>query len=129
MRKVRKFKKEQTKELLYLGERISETRNTSGLTQQDLAEQCHRGVRHIQNIEGGLANPSYEVLSDLVHRLGMSANILFFPDMPQIGAELQYSSSEIACRFRICAASEQAESDILGQFHRIPGSLSTVQPE
>ena len=77
MRNQGKRKKIPTKELQYLGARISEARNKSGLTQQELAGQCHRGMRHMQNIEGGLANPSYEVLSDLIHRLGMSANILF----------------------------------------------------
>ena len=103
MRKAKKPKKEPSKELQYLGERISEARNTSGLTQQGLAEQCHRGLRHIQNIEGGLVNPSYEVLSDLVHRLGMSANILFFPDMPQVEAEVQH----LLCKFAACTEDER----------------------
>ena len=68
MRKSQKPKKEPSKELLYLGEHIAAARMASGLTQQELADQCHRGLRHIQNIESGLANPSYEVLSDIIHR-------------------------------------------------------------
>lgn len=103
MRKRSKKEKAPSKELQYLGERISEARNNSGLTQQELAEQCNRGMRHIQNIEGGLANPSYEVLSDLVHRLGMSANILFFPDMPQVEAEVQH----LLCKFVVCTEDER----------------------
>ena len=81
MRKAKKPKKEPSKELLYLGERIETARKGSGLTQQELADQCHRGHRHIQNIEAGLANPSFEVLSDIIHRLGISADTLFFPNI------------------------------------------------
>ena len=81
MRKSQKPKKEPSKELLYLGEHIAAARMASGLTQQELADQCHRGLRHIQNIESGLANPSYEVLSEIIHRLGISADALFFPDI------------------------------------------------
>ena len=100
MRKQGKRKKIPTKELQYLGARISEARNKSGLTQQELAVQCHRGMRHIQNIEGGLANPSYEVLSDLIHRLGMSAIILFFSNMEQ---EVQH----LLCKFAACTEDER----------------------
>ncbi len=53
-----------------------------------------------QNIEGGLANPSYEVLSDLIHRLGMSANILFFSNMEQ---EVQH----LLCKFAACTEDER----------------------
>lgn len=103
MRKRDKKKKAPSKQLQYLGERICEARNHSGLTQQELAEQCNRGIRHIQNIEGGLANPSYEVLSDLVHRLGISANILFFPDMPQAEEDVQH----LLCKFAACTEDER----------------------
>ena len=78
MRKAQKPKKEPSKELKYLGGCIGAARANSGLTQQELADQCHRGLRHIQNIESGLANPSYEVLSDIIHRLGISADAVFF---------------------------------------------------
>lgn len=103
MRKQGKKKKAPSKELQYIGERISEARNKSGLTQQELAVQCHRGLRHIQNIEGGVVNPSYEVLSDLVHRLGMSANILFFSNMDQVEEEVQH----LLCKFAACTADER----------------------
>ena len=103
MRKQSKKKKVPTKELQYLGERISEARNKCGLTQQELAAQCHRGMRHIQNIEGGLANPSYEVLSDLIHRLGISANTLFSSNMEQVEEEAQH----LLCKFAACTADER----------------------
>ncbi len=96
MRKSQKPKKEPSKELLYLGERIAAARTASGLTQQMLADQCHRGLRHIQNIESGLANPSYEVLSDIIYRLGISADMLFFPDMEKQEEEVRHLLNKFA---------------------------------
>ena len=96
MRKAKKPKKEPTKELLYLGERIETARKGSGLTQQELADQCHRGHRHIQNIEAGLANPSFEVLSDIIHRLGISADTLFFPDITEQEEEARHLFNKLA---------------------------------
>lgn len=96
MRRLQKPKKEPSKELLYLGECIEAARTGCGLTQQELAEQCHRGLRHIQNIESGLANPSFEVLSDIIHRLSMSADVLFYPDISQQEKEIRHLLSKFA---------------------------------
>lgn len=103
MRKAKKPKKEPSKQLQYLGTHISESRANSGLTQQELADQCHRGLRHIQNIEGGAANPSYEVLFDLIHRLGMSADILFYPDMDKVEKDVRH----LLCKFAACTEDER----------------------
>lgn len=103
MRKPQKLKKMPSKELLYLGECVEAARTASGLTQQELADQCHRGLRHIQNIEGGLVNPSFQVLSDLIHRLGMSADILFFPDMEKTEGEVRHLLS----KFTACSEDER----------------------
>ena len=96
MRKSQKQKKNPSEELLYLGERISNARIDIGLTQQELADQCHRGLRHIQNIESGLANPSFEVLSDIIHRLGISADVLFFPDIVKQEKEERHFLNKLA---------------------------------
>lgn len=103
MRKSQKPKKEPSKELLYLGKRIGAARSGSGLTQQELADQCHRGLRHIQNIESGLANPSYEVLSDIIHRLGISADTLFFPDITKQEEEVRH----LLNKFAVCTEDER----------------------
>ena len=103
MRKSQKPKKMPSKELLYLGECIAAARMSSGLKQQELAEQCHRGLRHIQNIESGLANPSYEVLSDIIHRLGISADTLFFPDIKKQEEEMRH----LLNKFAACTEDEQ----------------------
>lgn len=103
MRKTKKTQKEPSKELLHLGARIEAARKDSGLTQQELAYQCHHGYRLIQNIEAGLANPSFEVLSDIIHRLGISADALFFPNITKQEEEARHLLSKLA----VCAEDEQ----------------------
>lgn len=88
----------QESDFLYLGNRVREARKKCGLTQQELADQTGFGLRHIQNIEAGIVNPSYECLSALINRLGMSANVLFHPDMSPQDAELeQFIGKYLAC--------------------------------
>lgn len=54
----KKKKKIPDPKLQYLGERIRAARNEKHLTQQELADQAGIGLRHYQNIESGLINPS-----------------------------------------------------------------------
>ena len=75
---------------VYLGQRIKEARDECGLTQQELAEQTGRGLRHLQDIEKGRKNPSFDVLSSYIKRLGISANELFYPDAPAQEKEVQH---------------------------------------
>lgn len=63
--------------LMYLGSHIRIMRKKCGLTQQTLADQCGLAVKTIQDIENGRKNPSYETLSLLIDRLGISPNSLF----------------------------------------------------
>ncbi|MCX4345607.1 MAG: helix-turn-helix transcriptional regulator [Kineothrix sp.] len=56
-------------------------RNENHLTQQALADQAGIGLRHYQNIENGLFNPSYKVLSAIIHRLAISTDVLFYSDI------------------------------------------------
>lgn len=89
-------KKIPSKQLQYLGERIRLERNDNHLTQQTIAEQTGVGLRHYQNIEKGLINPSYEVLSAIVHRLAMSADVLFYPDISQQEEEIRHLLNKFA---------------------------------
>ncbi len=82
--------------LQYLGDRIKAARNENHLTQQALAEQAGIGLRHYQNIENGLINPSYKVLSAIVHRLAMSTDILFYSDISQLEEEKKHLLSKFA---------------------------------
>ncbi len=92
-----------SKELQYLGDQIKAERIHCGLTQQGLADQTGRGLRHIQNIESGLINPSYEVLSAIIHRLGMSADILFNPEISKQEEEVK----RLLNKFAACTEEER----------------------
>ena len=70
--------------LQHIGAIVSGKRNEEHLTQQQLAQQTGRGLRHIQNIEKGRVNASIEVLADVIYRLGLSADVLFYQDMPKV---------------------------------------------
>ena len=89
-------KKIPSKHLQYLGECIRAERNNCHLTQQMMADQTGVGLRHYQNIEKGLINPSYEVLSAIIHRLAMSADVLFYPDISQQDEEVRHLLSKFA---------------------------------
>lgn len=103
MPKKAKKTKALTKELQYLGEQIKAERNRCGLTQQELADQAGRGLRHLQEIESGLVNPSYEVLSSIVHRLAMSGDILFYPDIDEQEKEIRH----LLNKFAACTVDER----------------------
>ncbi len=89
--------------LQHIGAIVSGRRNEEHLTQQQLAQQTGRGLRHIQNIEKGRVNASVEVLADVIYRLGLSADVLFYPDMP----ELELQTKELLCKFAACTVDER----------------------
>jgi DNA-binding XRE family transcriptional regulator len=64
-------------ELLRLGNCFRDARNRCSLTQQELAEQCELSIKTIQNIENGRMNPSFEILTPLVKRLGILGTEVF----------------------------------------------------
>lgn len=92
----KKNKKVPDPKLQYLGERIKAARNANHLTQQMLADQAGIGLRHYQNIENGLINPSYKVLSAIVRRLAISADALFYPDIDCLEEEKNFLLSKFA---------------------------------
>lgn len=92
----KKSKKVPDPKLQCLGDRIKAARNDSHLTQQALADQAGIGLRHYQNIENGLINPSYRVLSAIIHRLAMSADALFYPDIDRLEGEKNHLLSKFA---------------------------------
>lgn len=99
----KKKKKISDPKLQYLGERIKAARNEKHLTQQELADQAGIGLRHYQNIESGIINPSYKVLSAIIHRLAMSADILFYPDISKQEEEKQ----QLLSKFAACVEGER----------------------
>ena len=85
------------------GAQIRSRRKELHLSQQDLADDLHRGKRHIQRIELGKVNPSFDILYALIHRLGLSADALFYPDMPDSEQMLHHLMAKLAA----CTADEQ----------------------
>lgn len=73
-----------------MGQRIKKAREECGLTQQELAEQTGRGLRHLQDIEKGRKKPSFDMLASYISRLGIAPNELFYPDVPAVEKEVQH---------------------------------------
>lgn len=90
-------------ELQYVGGCIKTARNANHLTQQAVADQAGIGLRHYQNIEGGFINPSFKALSSIIQRLGMSADILFYPDI----GRLEEEKSRLLTKFAACTEEER----------------------
>ena len=89
--------------LQHIGKIVSAKRSKEHLTQQQLAQQTSRGLRHIQNIEKGKVNASIEVLADVIYRLGLSADVLFYPDMP----EIEQQTKQLLAKFAACTEDER----------------------
>lgn len=90
--------------LQHIGSIVSGRRQEEHLTQQQLASQIGRGMRHIQNIEKGKVNASVEVLADVIYRLALSADVLFYQDMP----EIERQCKELLCKFAVCTEEQRA---------------------
>lgn len=73
------------------------------MTQQKLADQTGLAIKTVQDIEKGRKNPTYETLSRLVSRLGISADTLFPSETPLENAELQ----NLIRKFQSCSPENQ----------------------
>lgn len=83
---------------LHMGECIKEARERCGLTQQELADQAGRGIRHLQDIEKGRKNPSVDVLASYISRLGIAPNELFYSDASVVEKDVQHLMGKLlAC--------------------------------
>ena len=80
--------------LNYLGNCLRTARKSRKLTQQQLADDSCVAIKTIQNIEKGLMNPSYEVLFPIIRRLGISADILFYPEASETDERLKRMNAQ-----------------------------------
>ena len=80
--------------LSYLGNCLRIARKSCKLTQQQLADDSCVAIKTIQNIEKGLMNPSYEVLFPIIRRLGISADILFYPEASESDERLKRMNAQ-----------------------------------
>lgn len=76
--------------LVLLGNRIRRARKECGLTQKGLAEQTGLSVKTIQDIEKGRKNPTYDTLTRLMERLGLSPDTMFLLKTPVPTEEMQH---------------------------------------
>ena len=70
-----------------MGKTLRCAREEKGLTQAQLAETAGVSLRTIIAIEKGDRNPTFEVLSTIIHELGISADQVFYPDAAPLTAE------------------------------------------
>ena len=87
----------------FLGSRIRTARKKCNLTQQKLADQTGLAIKTVQDIEKGKKNPTYETLSRLIDRLGISADALFPSETPLGNKELQ----NLIRKFQSCSPENQ----------------------
>ncbi len=81
-----------------MGQELRNARKERNMTQQQLADYTKHGLRHIQRIELGKVNPTFEMLYVLVHELKISADPLFFPDMADSEKEMRHLQAKMnAC--------------------------------
>lgn len=66
------------KTLKKLGNSIREHRKLKGYSQQELSEITGISRRHIANIENGVANASFEIITILVRELNISLDTIVF---------------------------------------------------
>lgn len=71
-----------------LGETIKATRMARGYTREQLSERTGVTERYIAAIENEGQIPRVQVLSALLHGLGLSADRIFYPDAEQTDPDL-----------------------------------------
>ena len=76
-----------------LGAALKKARKGKGRTRDNLAEQVGISTRHLSAIENGEKRPSIEVLREIIHCLGISADLIFFP----IRMRIQIRSKPCGC--------------------------------
>lgn len=87
----------------FLGSRIRAARKKCNLTQQKLADQTGLAIKTVQDIEAGKKNPTYDTLSRLIERLGISADTLFPTKTPLENEKLQ----NLTRRIQSCSPENQ----------------------
>lgn len=68
---------------IQLGTVLKKARIACGITQEELAARADIPSRYIMAIENEGKKPSYEVLYKIIHGLHISADMIFYPDIPQ----------------------------------------------
>lgn len=71
-----------------LGKQIKAVRKAMKMTQEQLALKSNVSVKYIANIENGKQNPSFDILSAILHVLPLSLDSVINPNLSE--AEREY---------------------------------------
>ena len=69
--------------LMEFGKKVKTLRKMRGLSQQELGERVHIGLRQIQRIERGSADFHFGSFYSLCMYLDISIESVFYPNMPE----------------------------------------------
>ena len=79
-----------------LGHAIAKERNRLGWSQENLADEAGVSLRHIQNIEAGVVNLSFDMLIKVLTCLGISVDAYIFSDMTQIEQDMAHLRAKLS---------------------------------
>ena len=86
-----------------MGLAIVKERNNLNWTQQNLADAAGVSLRHIQNIEKGGVNLSFDMILKVLTCLGLSVDAFIYPKMTQIEKDMAHLRAKLsACTQRDC---------------------------
>lgn len=86
-----------------MGLAIAKERDNLGWTQQNLADASGISLRHIQSIEKGEVNLSFDMLLKICTCLGLSADAFIFQKMTKIERDMAHLRVKLsACTDRDC---------------------------
>ncbi|BAL00249.1 putative Xre family DNA-binding protein [Oscillibacter valericigenes Sjm18-20] len=72
-----------------LGKVIKAARRKANITVEALAEKVGSTERYIYRIENEGKKPSYEILYCLIRELHISPDLIFYPEKPSYGSEIE----------------------------------------
>ncbi len=70
-----------------LGKQIKAVRKAMKMTQEQLALKSNVSVKYIANIENGKQNPSFDILSSILHVLPLSLDSVINPNLSEAERE------------------------------------------
>ena len=81
-----------------LGKHIKAVRKAMKMTQDQLALKSHVSVKYIANIENGKQNPSFDILSAILHVLPLSLDSIINPNLSELESECrEWDAIYLAC--------------------------------
>ena len=81
-----------------LGKQIKAVRKAMKMTQDQLALKSNVSVKYISNIDNGQQNPSFDILSAILHVLSLSFDSIINPNLSELESECrEWDAIYLAC--------------------------------